>query len=185
MSNENERQRLSVLCKKLRGGESLRSFTKKRSKELGGIGFTTWGAWERKQADLSKESLERLVNFVGCSFEALSGYLSGFVALEELLQPSSDSYEVRKEPEFSPDIATAWVKTLNPQDKLLMATQSLQGLQEEINEFIKTKVKERTNFLLKLLSGNSYPDDSQIEAVARELGVSVEDLRKLCDRLYR
>ncbi|MEM7555364.1 MAG: hypothetical protein AAF378_14930 [Cyanobacteria bacterium P01_A01_bin.84] len=184
MSNENERQRLSLLCKKLRGDESLRSFTKKRSKELGGIGFTTWGAWERGQADLSKDSLERLVNFIGCSFEAISGYLSGYVALEELFESSVTEVKLDKKADFSPDTASAWVKSLAPQDKLFIAAQGLQAFQQEFDKFVEAKTKERTEFLFKLLSNSSYPDDSQIEAAAEKLDVSVDELRKLCDRVY-
>ena len=89
--DDEHKQRLSILCKRLRGDESLRSFTKKRSIELRGISFATWGSWERCQTELSRDSLERLVGFIGCSYKYLSAYLNGFISLEELLQPTSTS----------------------------------------------------------------------------------------------
>ena len=185
MINENERkQRLSVVCKKLRGSESLRAFTKKRSQELSGIGFTTWGAWERGKADLSKESLERLVNFIGCSYQDFSGYLDGFVTLEELFQPSSTDSKQQEKIDFSPEVAREWVKTLNARDKLFIASQTLQSFQFECEELIEVKAKEKVKLLLNLLCGSIYPEDSQIEAAAQKLDISVEDLRKLCDRLF-
>lgn len=183
---ENERkQRLSVLCKKLRGGESLRSFTKERSQELGGIGFTTWGAWERGQADLSENSLARLVNFLHCSYESLYGYLDGFITLEELLQPSSDNLKSKEEQNFSPEIASAWVKSLAPQDKLFIATQGLQAFQAELDKLIEVRAKEKVELLLNLLSKGSYPENCKIEETATRLDISVEDLRNLCDRLFK
>lgn len=182
---ENERkQRLSVLCKKLRGGESLRSFTKERSRELGGIGFTTWGAWERGQADLSDNSLARLVNFLDCSYDSFYAYLDGFITLEELLQPSSDNSELKEEQDFSPEIASAWVKSLAPQDKLFIATQGLQAFQAELDKLIEVRAKEKVELLLNLLSDGSYPENSQIEATAEKLDVSVEKLKELCDRHF-
>lgn len=184
-SNDDERkQRLSVLCKKLRGNDSLRSFTKKRSQELSGIGFTTWGAWERGQADLSKESLEKLVKFISCSYQAFAGYLDGFISLEELFQPSSKDIEASEEVEFSPEVATAWVQSLNLKDKLYIASQSLNAFEEEIDRLVKSRTRERTELLLELLSGSSYPEESQIEVAAQKLDISVENLRGLCDRVY-
>lgn len=184
MANEDVRkQRLSVLCKKLRGGESLRTFAKNRSEELGGIGFTTWGAWERGQADLSKESLEKLVKFIGSSYQAFNGYLEGFLSLEELLQPTSCDLKLSEKEDFSPEVASAWVKSLAPQDKLFIATQGLQAFQEELEKLVEVRAKEKVQLLLNLLCSSNYPENSEIEAAAQKLDISVEDLKKLCDRL--
>ncbi len=186
MTNEDERkQRLSILCKKLRGGESLRSFAKKRSQELGGIGFTTWGAWERGQAELSKESLERLVKFIGCSYQAFNGYLEGFISLEELLQPSSGDLQSREELDFSPDTTSAWIKSLQAEEQLFIVTQGFQAFQEKFDELVEKRSKEKVELLLNLFSNNSYPENSRIEETATRLDLSVEDLRKLCDRLFK
>ncbi len=184
-SHDDERkQRLSILCKRLRGKESLRSFTAKRKKELGGISYAAWGVWERAQGDLSDNSLARLVNFLDCSYEYFYGYLDGFVTLEELLKPSPNGSKPSKEQDFSPEVAAAWVKSLAPQDKLFVATQGLQAFQEEFNKLLEAKAKEKIELLLNFLSSSSYPESSQIEATAKKLDISMEDLKKLCDRLY-
>ncbi|MEO1558188.1 MAG: hypothetical protein AAFS12_00700 [Cyanobacteria bacterium J06632_19] len=80
-SDDERKQRLSVLCRRLRGKESLRSFTKKRSQELGSISHAAWSVWERAQGDLSSVSLSRLVNFVGCSYQSFYQYLDGIINL--------------------------------------------------------------------------------------------------------
>jgi hypothetical protein len=186
--DDEHKQRLSVLCKRLRGEESLRSFTKKRSKELKGISFATWGSWERCQTELSRDSLERLVGFIGCSYKYLSAYLNGFISLEELLEPTSISdVKVDKEAEshLSPDAAAGWMKSLSPEDQLLVVSQGFQLLQGQLDKLIELKAKERTKLLLQLLSSSSYPDDTQIEAAAQKLDISVEDLRRLCDRIFK
>ena len=183
--DDGRKQRLSLLCKKLRGDESVRSFTKKRAKELGGINFSTWSAWERGQADLSKDSLDKLVKFIGCSHEALGGYLNNFIGLEELFQPSSNNFKPNEESDFSPEVTTAWVKSLATQDKLFVATQGLQAFQEEFDKFVEARAKEKIELLLNLLSGSTYPENSKIEETATRLDLSVEDLRKLCDRLFK
>lgn len=182
--DDKRKQRLSTLCKRLRGEESLRSFTIKRKKELGGISYAAWGVWERGQGDLSDNSLARLVNFLDCSYEDFYRYLDGLITLEELLQPSSDDLKLNREQDFSPEVASAWVKSLAPQDKLFVATQGLQAFQEELEKLIKVKAKENIELLLNFLSVSSYPEDSQIEAAAQKLDISVEDLRKLCDRIF-
>lgn len=185
-SGDDERKRrLSVLCKRLRGKESLRSFTQKRIKELGGISYAAWGVWERGQGDLSDNSLARLVNFLDCSYESFYRYLDGLISLEELLQPSSSDFKVHKEPDFSPEVTTAWVQSLAPQDKLFVATQGLQAFQEEFDKLIAIKAKENIRLLLDLLSSDSYPESSQIETIARKLDMSVKDLVKLCDRVFK
>lgn len=187
MSNydDKRKQRLSTLCKRLRDKESLRSFTINRKKELGGISYAAWGAWERGQADLSDNSLARLVNFLDCSYELFYGYLDGFISLEKLLEPCLDEAKLSKEQEFSPEVASTWVKSLAPQDKLFIVTQGLQGFQEEIDNLVDNRSKEKVQLLLSLLSGTNYPEIPQIEAAAEKFGVPVEDLRKLCDRVFR
>jgi len=182
--DDERKQRLSILCKRLRGKESLRSFTTKRRKELGGISYAAWGVWERAQGDLSDNSLARLVNFLDCSYESFYGYLDGFTTLEELLQPSSNNLKLKEEQNFSPEITSAWVKSLAPQDKLFVATHTLQAFQEELDKLVKIKVKEETKLLLDLLSSSRYPENCEIEETATRLDMSVEDLRKLCDRVY-
>lgn len=179
---DESKKRLSSLCKRLRGDESVRSFTRKRAEELGGINFSTWSAWERGQAGLGKESLDRLVKFIGCSYQHFNGYLDGLVSLEELFQPSTNLEQ--REIDFSPEVTREWVKTLNPQDKLFVATHTLQAFQEEFDKLIKVKVKEETKLLLDLLSSNRYPENCKIEETATRLDISVEDLRNLCDRVY-
>ncbi len=185
-SGDDERKRrLSVLCKRLRGKESLRSFTTKRVKELGGISYAAWGVWERGQGDLSDNSLARLVNFLNCSYESFYRYLDGLIALEELLQPSSNNLKADKEPDFSPEVTTAWVQSLSPQDKLFVVTQGLQAFQAEFEKLIAIKAKEQVGLLIDLLSGSTYPENSKIEEIATKLDLSVEDLRKLCDRVFK
>lgn len=188
IGDDEHKRRLSVLCKRLRGEESLRSFTKKRSKELKGISFATWGSWERGQSELSRDSLERLVNFIGCSYKYLSAYLNGFITLEDLLEPTSASdikVDREKESALSPDAASGWMKSLSPENQLLVVSQGFQLLQGQLDNLVEVKAKEQTKLLLDLLSGSGYPSDSQIEVAAGKFGIPVEDLRKLCDRVFK
>lgn len=187
MSNgdDERKKRLSILCKQLRGEESLRSFTKNRSNELRGISHASWSAWEGERAGLSADSLDRLVTFIGCSHQSFYAYLDGLTTLEELLQPSNDSNDSKKEIDFSFDTTSAWIKSLEPKEQLFIATQSFQAFQERFDKFIKIEAKGRTELLLQLLSSSSYPDDTQIEVAAQKLDISVEDLRRLCDRVFK
>lgn len=185
---DEHKQRLSGLCKRLRGEESLRSFTKKRSKELNGISFATWGSWERCQSELSRDSLERLVSFIGCSYKYFSAYLNGFITLEELLQPTPVS-EIKvdsdSESSLSPDAAAGWMKSLSLEEQLLVVSQGFQLLQGGIDKLIEAKTEEKTELLLRFLSSDNYPEDSQIKVTAENLGVSIENLKKLCDRVFK
>lgn len=189
-SGDDERkQRLAILCKRLRGEESLRSFTKKRSKELGGITFTTWGAWEIGKAGLSPGSLARLVNFIGCSHQLLYRYLDGIIALEELLQPTSNSDALANEQlDFSPDAAAVWINSLAPEEKLFIASQSFQSFQEQIDDLVEQRaeklVEQEVKLLINLLSGDDYPPKSEIARVADKLNLKTEDLMQLCSRMY-
>ena len=189
-SGDDERkQRLAILCKRLRGEESLRSFTKKRSKELGGITFTTWGAWEIGKAGLSPGSLARLVNFIGCSHQLLYRYLDGIITLEELLQPTSNSDALaNKQFDFSPDAAAVWINSLAPEEKLFIASQSFQSFQKQIDDLVEQRaeklVEQEVKLLINLLSGDDYPRKSEIARVADKLNLKTEDLMQLCSRMY-
>ncbi|MEO1561368.1 MAG: hypothetical protein AAFS12_17685 [Cyanobacteria bacterium J06632_19] len=189
-SGDDERkQRLATLCKRLRGEESLRSFTKKRSKELGGITFTTWGAWEIGKTGLSPGSLARLVSFIGCSHQLLYRYLDGIITLEELLQPASTSDINKSEKlDFSPDAAAIWINSLAPEEKLFIASQSFQSFQEQIDDLVEQRAKklveQEVKLLISLLSGDNYPPKSEIAKVADKLNLKTEDLIELCSRIY-
>lgn len=145
-SGDNERrQRLSVLCKRLRGNESLRSFTKKRSHELKGISHASWSSWESERAGLSTDSLDRLASFIGCSHQSLFAYLDGSITIDELLQPTStNDIKVNKDSlsTLSPDAAAVWMKSLSLKDKLLVASQGFQLFQDQLDELVEQKAKE-------------------------------------------
>ncbi|NJN14088.1 MAG: hypothetical protein HC815_41945 [Richelia sp. RM1_1_1] len=188
-SDDERKQRLSVLCRRLRGKESLRSFTKKRSQELGSISFAAWSVWERAQGDLSSTSLSRLVNFVGCSYQSFYQYLDGIITLEELLQPTStNDAESNKQFDFSPDAAAVWINSLAPEEKLFIASQSFQSFQKQIDDLVKQRaeklVEEEVKLLINLLSGDNYPSKSEIARVADKLNLKTEDLMELCSRIY-
>jgi len=144
MSTDEERKhRLSFLCKRLRGNESLRSFTKKRSKQLQGISHASWSVWERGAGDLSRDSLERLVSFIGCSYKSLSEYLNGFVSLEQLLEPSLPIIdESKEESTLSPDATASWIKSLPLKDQLFIVSQGFQSFQEHLDKLVEEKAKE-------------------------------------------
>ena len=144
MSTDDERKRrLSVLCKRLRGNESLRSFTKKRSKQLQGISHASWSVWERSAGDLSRDSLERLVGFIGCSYKSLLEYLNGSITLEELLEPTLPNIdESKEESTLSPDAAAFWMKSLPLKDQLFIISQGFQSFQEHLDKLVEEKAKE-------------------------------------------
>ena len=196
-SDDERKQRLSVLCRRLRGKESLRSFTKKRSQELGSISFAAWSVWERAQGDLSSVSLSRLVNFVGCSYQSFYQYLDGIITLEELLQPTSNSDTKSSEQlDFSPDAAAVWIKSLAPEEKLFILSQGFQAFQEQLNDLVEQKAKElveqetqelmgeKFKLQINLLSSDNYPQKSDIAKVADKLNLKTEDLMQLCSRIY-
>lgn len=142
-THEERKHRLSFLCKRLRGNESLRSFTKKRSKQLQGISHASWSVWERGAGDLSRDSLERLVSFIGCSYKSLSEYLNGFVGLEELLEPSLPIVdESKEESTLSPDAAAFWMKSLPLKDQLFIVSQGFQSFQEHLDKLVEEKARE-------------------------------------------
>ena len=196
-SDDERKQRLSVLCRRLRGKESLRSFTKKRSQELGSISFAAWSVWERAQGDLSNVSLSRLVNFVGCSYQSFYQYLDGIITLEELLQPTSNSDTKSSEQlDFSPDAAAVWIKSLAPEEKIFILSLGFQAFQEQLNDLVEQKAKElveqeaqelmgeKFKLLINLLSSDNYPQKSDIAKVADKLNLKTEDLMQLCSRIY-
>lgn len=196
-SDDERKQRLSVLCRRLRGKESLRSFTRKRSRELGSISHAAWSVWERAQGDLSSVSLSRLVNFIGCSYQSFNKYLDGLMTLEELLQPTStNDTEPNEELDFSPDAAAVWIKSLAPEEKLFILSQGFQAFQEQLNDLVEQKAKElveqetqelmgeKFKLLINLLSSDNYPQKSEIAKVADKLNLKTEDLMQLCSRIY-
>ena len=197
-SGDDERKlRLSVLCKRLRGEESLRAFTQKRSQELGGISYAAWGVWERAQGDLSSASLARLVNFLGCSYQSFYRYLDGLITLEELLQPTSTSdVESNEQLDFSPDAAAVWIKSLAPEEQLFILSRGFQAFQEQFNNLVEQKAKklveqeakelteQKVKLLINLLSGKDFPAFSEIAKVADKLNLKTEDLIELCSRIY-
>ncbi len=214
MSTDDERKhRLSVLCKRLRGNESLRSFTKKRSKQLQGISHASWSVWERGAGNLSRDSLERLVGFIGCSYKSLLKYLNGSITLEEFLEPTLPIIdESEEESTFSVDVAASWMKSLPLKDQLFIVYQGFQSFQEHLDKLVEEKAKELVEqenqklvkkkaedleeeitraiigegakLLLDLLSRESYPHSTDITKVAQKLNLRTEDLMELCDRLY-
>ena len=211
--DDERRKRLSVLCRRLRGSESLRSFTKTRSQELKGISHASWSAWEGERAGLSADSLNRLASFIGCSHQSLFAYLDGSITLEELLQPNStNDIKVQDDLDFSHDTAAAWIKSLNPEEQLFIVSQGFQAFQERLNDLVEQKAKElveqetqvlikkrakelddkvaqqligeKFKLLINLLSGDNYPAFSEIARVADKLNLKTEDLMQLCSRIY-
>ena len=195
--DDERRKRLSVLCKRLRGSESLRSFTKTRSQELKGISHASWSAWESERAGLSADSLDRLASFIGCSHQSLFAYLDGSITLEELLQPNpTNDIRVQDDLDFSHDTAAAWIKSLNPEEQLFIVSQGFQAFQEKLNDLVEQKAKElveqetrqlmgeKFKLLINLLSGDDYPQKSEITKVADKLNLKTEDLMQLCSRIY-
>ncbi|MEO1373118.1 MAG: hypothetical protein AAFW70_02095 [Cyanobacteria bacterium J06635_10] len=195
--DDERRKRLSVLCKRLRGNESLRSFTKTRSQELKGISHASWSAWESERAGLSADSLDRLASFIGCSHQSLFAYLDGSITLEELLQPNStNDIKVEDDLDFSHDTAAAWIKSLKPQEQLFIVSQGFQAFQEKLNDLVEQKAKElveqetqqligeKFKLLINLLSSDNYPQKSEIAKVADKLNLKTEDLMQLCSRIY-
>ena len=170
-------------------------------------------AGERAQGDLSRDSLERLVRFIGCSYKSLSADLNGSITLEELLQPTLTSgIEVEDDLDFSPDAAAAWIKSLQPEEQLFIASQGFQAFQEQFNNLVEQKAKElveqeaqelikkrakeldekerlepveqKVKLLINLLSGDNYPAFPEIAKVADKLNLKIEDLIELCNRIY-
>ena len=76
------------------------------------------------------------------------------------------------------------MNSLSPEDQLLVVSQGFQLLQGRLSTLVEVKAKEKMKILFDLLLGSSYPEDLQIEAAAKKLDMPVEDLRKLCDRLF-
>ncbi|BAY87747.1 hypothetical protein NIES267_72710 (plasmid) [Calothrix parasitica NIES-267] len=143
LTDGERRKRLSTLCKRLRGNESVRSFTKKRRKELQGITHGSWGAWESEKAGLSADSLNRLTNFIGCSHQSLFAYLDGSINLEQLFQPTpANELIAEKRLDFSPDATTEWIKSLQPEEQIFLLSQGFQVFKESFDCIIEQKAKE-------------------------------------------
>lgn len=143
LSDGERRKRLSTLCKRLRGSESVRSFTKRRRKELQGITHGSWGAWESEKAGLSAGSLNRLTSFIGCSHQSLFAYLDGSITLEQLFQPTpANELSSEKRLDLSPDATTEWIKSLQPEEQMFLLFQGFQVFKESFECIIEQKAKE-------------------------------------------
>ncbi|MBE9124745.1 MULTISPECIES: helix-turn-helix domain-containing protein [unclassified Coleofasciculus] len=91
-------ERLSMLCRKLRGSKPLRKFTPQV-----GVSPSAWNGWENKKGNLGMDNAEKLASFCGTGVDQLLLYLNGQYSLEEYLrlslppeiaQPSSKSAEL-------------------------------------------------------------------------------------------
>lgn len=142
LTDGERRRRLSVLCKRLRGNESLRSFTKNHNKELQGISHSSWSAWEAKRAGLSADSLDKFANFIGCSHQSLFAYLDGSKTLEELLQPDPNTDDSEEQFTLSANAAVTWMKTLSLSDKFLIASQGFNSFQTELDKLVEEKAEK-------------------------------------------
>ncbi len=142
LSDGERRRRLSALCKRLRGDESLRSFTKKRAKELQGISHSSWSAWESKRAGLSSDSLDKFANFIGCSHQSLFAYLDGSKTLDELLQPNLNIDDSEEQFTLSGNAAVTWMESLSLSDKFLIASQGFNLLRTELDKLIEEKAEK-------------------------------------------
>lgn len=175
LTDGERRRRLSVLCKRLRGNESLRSFTKNHNKELQGISHSSWSAWEAKRAGLSADSLDKFANFIGCSHQSLFAYLDGSKTLEELLQPDPNVDNSEEQFTLSANAAVTWMKSLSLSDKFLIASQSFNLFQEELNQLVEEKAEklaeQKARELIQNKAIESINPDIQelIEQRAKEL----------------
>jgi hypothetical protein len=117
--------------------------------------------------------------------------------LEELLQPKpTNDIRVQDDLDFSHDTAAAWIKSLNPEEQLFIVSQGFQAFQERLNDLVEQKAKElveqetqqligeKFKLLVNLLSGDNYPQKSEITKVADKLNLKTEDLMQLCSRIY-
>ena len=142
LTDGERRRRLSVLCKRLRGNESLRSFTKNHSEELQGISHSSWSAWEARRAGLSADSLDKFANFIGCSHQSLFAYLDGSKTLDELLQPDLNIDDSEKQFNLSGNAAITWIESLSLSDKFLITSQGFNSLQTELDKLIEERAEK-------------------------------------------
>lgn len=142
LSDGERRRRLSVLCKRLRGSESLRSFTKNHTKELQGVSHASWSSWESEKAGLSADSLDRLANYIGCSHQSIFAYLDGSKTLDELLKPDINTEVSEEQFTLSANAATTWMKTLSLSDKLLIVSHGLNLFQNDLDKLIEEKAEK-------------------------------------------
>lgn len=153
LSDGERRKRLSILCKRLRGDESLRSFTKVHSKELQGISHASWSSWESEKSGLSADSLDRLAHYIGCSHQALFAYLDGYKSVEELLQPDSSTNDLKEEFTLSASAAVSWVQSLSLSDKYLIAFEAFESFNNQLNQLVEEKAQklaeQKTNEIIK------------------------------------
>ncbi|MEO0688544.1 MAG: hypothetical protein AAFY76_26630 [Cyanobacteria bacterium J06649_11] len=165
LTDGERRRRLSVLCKRLRGNESLRSFARNHSKELQGISHSSWSAWEAKRAGLSADSLDKFASFIGCSHQSLFAYLDGSKSLEDLLQPDSSSDKSEEEFKLSANAAITWMESLSLSDKFLIASQGFNSFQKELDKLIEEKAEKLAEQKAKELIQNISTEyiDSDIQ----------------------
>ncbi len=201
MLSDERKRRLSALCKRLRGEESLRSFTKNHTQELQGISHASWSSWESEKAGLSADSLDRLAYFIGCSHQSLFAYLDGSKALDELLQPDINTGDSEEQFTITGNAVITWMESLPLTDQFLIASQTFNSFQRKLDRLVKEKAKElinnegkeelaqeikeeRSKMLLRLFSNDKYPLQSEIVKVAEKLNLNAQDLMEICDRIY-
>jgi transcriptional regulator with XRE-family HTH domain len=209
MLSDERKRRLSALCKRLRGEESLRSFTKNHAKELQGVNHSSWSSWESEKAGLSADSLDRLAHFIGCSHQSLFAYLDGSKTLDELLQPDIKIDDSEEQFTISGNAAITWMESLPLSEQFLIASQTFNSFQRKLDKLVEEKAEklaeqkakelinrevkkelaqeikeERSQILLSLFSGDKYPSKSRIIKVAEKLNLNTQELMEICDRIY-
>ncbi|MEA5594761.1 hypothetical protein [Rivularia sp. UHCC 0363] len=76
------------------------------------------------------------------------------------------------------------MKSLSPEEQLLVVSQGFQLLQGQLDKLVETRTTKRIELLSDLLFSKDYPDNYKIETIAKKLNMSVEFLKKLCDRVF-
>ena len=176
---EDSKKRLSELCRKLRGSTPVRQFV-----PTVGVSQATWSAWENQIGNIGSDTEARLVAFIGSSLDEFRKYLAGKVSLEQYLRdPKPEQQISQQRQQMSLTMLQAWIRTLPFTEVVSVAVTCLETIKESITQLPE---EDETKFKLfyNLLSASKRPANSQIVKIAGKLDIDVEDLMKLCDRLF-
>jgi len=178
LSGENSKQRLSELCRKLRGGTSVRQFVLRV-----GVSQATWSAWENQTGNLGSDTEAKLVAFIGSSLDQFRKFLTGEITLEQYLRSPKLEQELSPTQDMSLAKLQAWIRTLPLTEVVSIAITCLETIKESINQLPEND-NSKFQLFYNLLSASKRPSNSQIVKMAGKLGIETEDLMKLCDRLF-